>query len=355
MKIIYRSIVKELVIAFFLSLASLNFILMMEKLLKLSRILSGVGTSITDMARLILYIQPQLFLLTIPMALLLAVLLIYGRLNTDNELVILRTSGMDFKGISMPVVMLGLSCFLLNLAISFYIGPISSITLREEVTNIIKLRTPLAIEEGRFNSSFKDIQIFVKEKTSDRTVRGIFIYDSRDKNEPRVLVANEGQISTQDGLNINLFLKDGYVNIAKGDSTTEVFFKKYNMVLKLETDMPAKRNADLTPFELIEKLKKAGKRQALVLYPEIYRRFSLPLLCIILIFFGPPLSMIAGKTGRLGGLTLGLAVFTVYYMLLLYGENLVRADKIPHYIGAWSPIVILSIFALLMFRRESKR
>ncbi len=47
--------------------------------------------------------------------------------------------------------------------------------------------------------------------------------------------------------------------------------------------------------------------------------------------------MMAGKTGRLGGLTIGLSVFTVYYMLLVYGENLVRAGKVSHYIGAWSP------------------
>ncbi len=49
MKIIHRSIFKELVLTFLLSLASLNFIIMMEKLIKLSRLLSGVGTSFIDM------------------------------------------------------------------------------------------------------------------------------------------------------------------------------------------------------------------------------------------------------------------------------------------------------------------
>ncbi len=111
MKIIHRSILKELVLTFILSLASLNFILMMEKLLRLSRFLSGVGTSILDMAKLILFLQPQLFLLTIPMAILLSTLLIYGRLNVDNELVILRMSGMNFRGISVPVALLWNSVF----------------------------------------------------------------------------------------------------------------------------------------------------------------------------------------------------------------------------------------------------
>jgi lipopolysaccharide export system permease protein len=355
MKILNKSILTELTLTFLLSLVSLNFILMMEKLLKLTRLLSGVGTSVMDIATIILYIQPQLFLLTIPMSLLLATLLVYGRLNLDNELVILKTSGMSFRGVIAPVAMIGFLCFMLNMAVSFYLGPVSSIKLRDEIMNIIRERAPLAIEEGRFNSSFKDIVIFVKERTSDNAIHGIFIYDGRNKSEPRVLVAKEGNISAQEGMNINFFLQDGYINIAKGDITTDLLFKKYNMVLKFETEMPTKRNADLTPFELIDKLSRATKRQALILYPELHRRFSLPFLCIVLIFFGPPLSLIAGKSGKLGGLTIGLSVFTAYYMLLLYFENLMRADQILHYVGAWIPTGIIACIAFILFRRESLR
>jgi len=355
MKIIHRSILKELSLTFVISLACLNFILMMEKLLRLTRFLSGVGTSMTDMAKLILFIQPQLFLLTIPMALLLSTLLVYGRLNIDNELVILRSSGMDFSGISRPVVILGFICFLLNIAVSSYIGPRSSIALREEITNIVRVRTPLAIEEGRFNTYFKNTLIIVKEKVSDNELRGIFIYDSKNKQEPRVVMAREGKIFEQEGLNIDFLLKDGYINMTNGDSMTELFFKKYNLMLRLEAGVPDRKNAELNPPELVEKIGKADRRQALSLYLELDRRLSLPFLCVVLIFFGPPLSLLAGRSGKLGGLTLGLAVFTVYYMLLIYGENLVRAGKIPHYVGAWGPTVILGVFALYMFRRESAR
>lgn len=354
MKIIHKSILKELSLTFILSLACLNFILMMEKLIRLSRFLSGVGSSATDMVTLIMYIQPQLFLLTIPMALLLSTLLTYGRLNMDNELVILRASGMDFKGISAPVIIVGLLCFSLNIAVSFYLGPKSSIALREKMINIIKMRAPLAIEEGRFNTSFKNTLIFVKEKTADNKMRGIFMYDNRNKNEPRVLTAKEGKIFAQDEMNINLLLEDGYINIVNDKSITDLFFKKYNLIMKLESDTPGKKHSELTPYELMEKIKNY-KSEAMSLYPELYRRFSLPLLCIILMFFGPPLSMIAGKSGKLGGLTLGLAVFTSYYMLLIYSENLFKVGKVPHYIGAWIPTLIIGILALSIFWKESSR
>ncbi|MBT9536640.1 MAG: LptF/LptG family permease, partial [Nitrospirae bacterium] len=66
---IHKEILKELVFTFFLSLISLNFILIMEKILRLSRILSVVGASMFDMIKIILYLQPPMLVLTLPMSL----------------------------------------------------------------------------------------------------------------------------------------------------------------------------------------------------------------------------------------------------------------------------------------------
>ncbi len=345
----------ELILAFILSLASLNFILMTEKLLRLSRILSGVGTSVIDMTKLIGYIQPPLLLLTVPMAFLLATLFVYGRMNIDNELVVMRMSGMDYKGIFGPVAVVGLLCFLVNVAISFYVGPRSTVKLREETVNIIKKRTPLAIEAGQFNTAFKDVLIFIDEKPSDTTLRGIFLYDDRDHGEPKVLTAKEGTIAIQDAPSVSLFLKDGYINMVKGEGTTEVFFKKYHMTLSLDPERRSVKNAELTPFELMREIGKADGQRAAALHLDLYRRFSLPVMCLILILFGPPLAMIAGKSGKLGGLTLGLTVFTVYYMLLIYGENLARSGKIPYSLGAWFATLVLGAAAFFLFAREKRR
>jgi len=354
MKVIHRSILKELLFTFFLSLAFLNFILMIEKLLRLSRLLSGIGVKMSDMVKITFYLQPQLLLLTIPMALLLSTLLTYGRLCLDNELTILRASGMNFTGISKPVVILGTLCFLLNIAVSIYIGPKSSIRLRDEIINVITSRLPLAIEAGTFNTSFKNIVIMIKEKPSKDMFREIFIYDGRNENEPRVLTAKEGKVYMTGGFKTALYLKDGYIHIAKGNSTTELFFEKYNMILRLESVHLSKKNAEFTPLELVRGIRKNSHRSSSLLL-EFHRRLSLPLLCIILIFLGPPLSLMAGKAGRLGGLALGLGVFTIYYVLLIYGENLVRAGKMPHYIGAWTPTIILGLLGLYLFKRAGKK
>jgi lipopolysaccharide export system permease protein len=354
MNTLQKSIVKELALTFIITLAFLNLILMMEKLFRLSRFLSGVGASALDMFKLILYIQPPMLLLTIPMALLLSILLVYGRLNLDNELVILRASGMNFRSISKPVFVLGMLCFLINTAVSFYVGPKSSMLLRNKIATIISSSLPLALEAGTFNTSFKDIVFMISEKPTEDSFKEIFMYDARNKDEPRVLVAKAGKIYTSEKLFANLYLKDGYVHIPQGDTTTELFFEKYNMLLTLESNLPAKNIAERTPFELLKEMRE-NQQLALSLQLELYRRITFPLLCIILIFLGPPLSLIAGKSGRLGGLAIGLVVFTSYYVLLVYSENLVRANTVAHYIGSWIPTILFGMLGIFLFRRAEKR
>jgi lipopolysaccharide export system permease protein len=352
-KILYRAIFKELFFTFVLTLAFLNSILMMEKLLRLGKLLSGAGASLYDMARIILLLQPQLMLVTIPMSLLLATLLVYGRMNMDNEIIIMRASGMNFWKISFPVILLGLVCFCAGIAVSFYAGPKSGTRLREAITEIITLRSAVAIEEGTFNTSFKDIVIMVKGKKSDGTLGDIFIFDNREEQQPKVLMAKEGKFFIRDGLNIGLYLQNGYINITKSNITTEMFYDTYNMTLALDAESPAPKKMESTPIQLLQDAQKATSyRDRAAFYLEFYRRLSLPVVCLILIFVGTPLSLIAGKSGRLGGLATGLLVFTVYYMLLIYGENLVLAGKIPLFIGAWSPCILLGIVAFALFKRE---
>ncbi|MBA4348822.1 MAG: hypothetical protein C0415_02395 [Thermodesulfovibrio sp.] len=355
MLLIHRSILKELLISFLMSILFLNFTLMMEKLLRLSRILSGVGAPITDIAKIIIYLQPQLFILTIPMALLLSVLLTFGRMNTDNELTILKSSGMSFRSASFPVVYLGLICFIIGIAMSFYLSPTGSKLVREKITNILTTRALMALEEGIFNTAFKDIVILVKEKPSSDRLSGIFIFDERNKDEQKVIVAKEGKIVTDaDDESLGFSLLDGSAYITRTSILTEIKFGNYHFKLTPQVESASRRNSELSPVELI-KLANEMPDKKTQFFLEFHRRLSMPAVCLIIIILGPSLSLMAGKSGRLGGLTVGLSVFAVYYTLLLYGENLSRAGKLSHFAGAWLSFTILAIFSILIFERVNRK
>lgn len=353
MKIIYKAHIWELSYTFCLSLITLNFLLMMEKILRLSRILSGIGASIKDLITLVLYIQPSLMVLTIPMSLLLSILLTFGRVNADNEMVILRASGLSFSAISRSVFYFGIVTFILSLFCSFYLSPLSSGRLRDALYRIIIDRAPQSIEAGVFNTSFKGLVILVREKPSQDTMKGIFIYDSRNKKEPKVLVARDGTIKTGRDLSISMFVRDGFIHISRPQSeSTEIFFDRYNITLNIATEGPSRKNSELTPLELLKAAEGKEKAERINLLLEFHRRLTLPSLCLILMFLGPPLSLLSGKSGRLGGLTIGIVLFTVFYIIMLYGENMARSEVVSHVVGAWLPVVVFGAVSLIAFMRE---
>lgn len=326
---------------------------MMEKLVRITRLLAGVGSSFFDIATIIFYLQPETLILTIPMALLLSVLLVYGRMSSDNELIILQNTGMTFFNISKPIVYLGAVCFLISIAMSFYLGPKGSTLLRENVSEILTKRAALTIEEGIFNTAFKDIVILIKEKPAENRLKGLLIFDDRQKDEQRVILAKEGEIALH-GEGISFALLKGNIYISKKNSITEINFERYQFMLVPSITGFGRKKGEMTPFELLKAADTEIEQKPRYI-TEFHRRLTLPALCLLIIFLAPPLSLLSGKSGRLGGLTIGLAVFVVYYSILLYGENLAKSGKIPFLVGSWMSFAILIILSIILFNRINRR
>lgn len=353
MLLIQRAILKELLASFLLSIFFLNFALMTEKLMRLSRLLSGVGASLVDVAEIVIFVQPQILIFTIPMALLLSSLLTYGRISTDNELIVLRASGMSFGRISLPSIFLGIFCFGISIFINFYFSPMASTTLRTKISEIITSRAPLAIEEGIFNSDFKGLVILVKEKPSPYELKDIFILDERDKVEQKIIFSKEGKILSEK--NSLLFsLSNGHLYITKKNSFTDISFGRYFFRLNPTLELPGKKKSELTPIELLKESKDPSKDKISYLI-EFHRRLSMPSLCLLIMLLGPSLSLLFGRSGKLGGLVIGLSIFVVYYSLMLYGESMAKAEKISSLLGSWFSFIILAFASILIFLKVNKR
>ncbi len=353
---IHRSILKELLVAFALGLLTFNFILVTEKLLHLTKMFASVGASLPDMIKILILFQPQITVLTTPIAFLMAVLLTYGRMGADNELVVLRASGMSFASISRPAFIFGAGCFALTLVASFWAAPVGARNLGDTVSDIIAKRAPLAIEEGIFNTSFRDVVIYVDKKTGEGKLKDVFIYDGRRSREPVVLTAREAMLSTPGRMNISFDLKNGRIHIVHGDGSTELSFGRYVLSFPLEAaERQFKSRNELTPPQLISAASSASGEQKTKLILELHRRLSLPSLCLILMVLGPPLSLMAGRSGKLGGLAIGMLVFALYYTAVVYTEGLAMGGTLPIWVGAWAPSAAFAAISVWMFRRASSQ
>lgn len=350
--IIKRYILKELIVSLLISIVGLNLILMMEKLLKLSRVLSGVGASVPEMLKVIGLIQPQLLGVTIPMALILSVLITYGRLCFDHELIVLRSSGMRFKDIFRPVMYISAILILASSSISLYLMPESARMLREDINRLIRERAPLTIEPGVFFNTFNGVTLLVHDKEAPDRFRGVFISDSRRRSTENVIVAEEGILSARDS-NININLTNGTIHSLSRNGSTEIRFSEYNLNIKIAGDMVGRKRNEMMVDELYREIKK-GSTEKINYLIELHRRFSFIAVIISISFLAPPLSLIAGRAGRLGGFITGLLLFASYYVLLTYAENLVRTGRANH-MACWAPFTLLTAVSVILYSLKRKR
>lgn len=321
----------------------------MEKVLRLSLLITGLGASYTDVIRLVMLIQPQISMLTLPVAFLLSVLLTYGRLGFDRELTVMRSAGMRFRQFVRPLFYLSAVILLVSLTTSIYLMPRSARELRVSINALLRERAPLSIEPGLFFTAFRDILILVNVKPAPATLKGVFIFDGRDADSERVITAREGRLLTGDDISPGFSLRDGTIHIVSDDGSTEIEFEEYDFRIDMGAELLGRKRVEMSLSELYMESSsddRSGRDHMI----ELQRRLSFPLLIIGLALLSGPLSMIAGRRGRLGGFVIGVMVFTSYYVALIYSENLVRSGSI-HYLACWIPLGILTVAGFLLYRR----
>jgi len=332
MKIIYRYIYRELFFYLVLSILAINTLVMVEKLIRVAKTLSGMAGPL-EFAKVIILIQPQMLLITIPVAFLISTLLVYGRLNMDNELIALMSAGVSFRKVSLPAVRIGVLLLIVNLLVSSIIAPHGNRRLRDEINHILKANITRKIEERTF-TELGDIVIYTDSR-EEGLLKDVFVFD-RKRNS--VITAKKASIMSEPS-GIVMELRDGLINMVEKERRTDIYFSSYRFQTGLDIQGISRKAGEFMPQELLRKAKEVEDKKALQYIMEFYRRFTYPLLNIVMALIGPWLSLLSGRTGRLGGLVAGIGFFVLYYLMAMYFEGLVEAQKVSVAIGMTAPII----------------
>ncbi|MCK4535046.1 MAG: LptF/LptG family permease, partial [Syntrophobacterales bacterium] len=102
-RVVNRYILREISIPFFMILFILTFVLLMGRILQLMDLMINKGINFVDIAKLILYLMPSFLMITIPVSLLISILIGLGRLSRDNEIIVLKSSGLSLYQLMTPI------------------------------------------------------------------------------------------------------------------------------------------------------------------------------------------------------------------------------------------------------------
>src|SRR5215207_11057635 len=120
MKIIDRYVIRQLLMPSGIGLAVFTFLIMLRPLQEYAEPLVAKNVPPRVVAWLLLMLTPQALALTIPMALLLGLLVGFGRLSADREFVAMQACGIGLKRLLIPVGVVSLVSLAATSYIWFY-------------------------------------------------------------------------------------------------------------------------------------------------------------------------------------------------------------------------------------------
>jgi len=171
MKILRDYILREMFPPLVLSIFIITFALLIGNLVKLADFVINKGVDLSYVFRIFMYLIPNLLNITIPMAVLTATLLAFGRLSSDNEITAMRATGISFIRIAMPAITLGLIFSLISIPLNDKVVPRAHYKTRMLIKEL-GMRKPTAyMEAGTFIRGFKDYILFIYEINTSRTGR----------------------------------------------------------------------------------------------------------------------------------------------------------------------------------------
>lgn len=359
-KILDRYLYRELLSPFILGLVLFTFLLLIDKIFDLTDLIINKGVPFPMVALLLVYILPAFLVLTIPMALLLAILIAFGRLSGDLEIVALKASGVSPLRLLRPVAVFSAAVGLGTAFLIMAAVPWGNYAFKSLVFDILRAQASVGLKERIFNDAFGDFVIYVEElSTSRAALKGIFVADERRPEESRVITAREGRLLSDEARRrVTLRLIDGRVHETDPrapEKYRQVAFSLYDLTLTLQNPLvqageAPKGDREMTLGELraqADALRQGGGNPNPYLV-EIHKKYAIPTACLIFAVIGLPLGIRTHRGGRWAAFVVSIPIILLYYVFLTTGESLGDAGRIPPWLAMWGPNLLVGGLGLVL-------
>jgi lipopolysaccharide export system permease protein len=193
LKFFDRYLLREIVPPFFIGLLVYSFVLLMNQAFILSELFIARGVSFKAVALIFIYLVPAVLAFAIPMSVLMGILAGLSRLSSDSEIVAFRTLGIRNSRLLWPVSVFAFAGWLVTSGLTLYLAPHANYRWVQTLTRFVLSKVQFKINPREFNESIPQTVLFIQDITSDNSWENIFVYLTRDTEEPRAIFARTGR------------------------------------------------------------------------------------------------------------------------------------------------------------------
>ena len=366
--------------------------------------LIGKGLDLKIIIELLWYSMLTLIPMALPLAVLLASMMLTGKLAEQSELIAIHSIGVSFIHLIKPLLYVSIFIGCISFIFSNYTIPYANLKTTNLMYDIMHKKLNINIKEKVFFSDIEGYSIRFEKKLQNNIMKDIIIYDYKNKNNiTRIFTAKTGVISTQHNkLIIQLNNGKSYNDVSEGidNYMVQSIFTQYKLILDLSEFEMARTSSERfnnrsktmnikqlqvnldslnnkknnLKKELLKQLEyinidnqsnnrikkkinytKTYKNKQTSISSkinkfevELHRKFTLALACIIMFFIGAPIGSLI-KRGGLGlPVIFSILLFLIYYVISITGEKMVKKGILNVEIGMWASTYIILIIGLTL-------
>lgn len=302
--------------------------------------------------------MPYLVALTLPMAVLLACMLAFGRLSGDGELVAMVSSGIGFSRVLAPVLLFSGAIGGISFADSAFLFPKAERKAEELKERFLRGEVPSRSENlvvPHFRGGKIEFLTFARKfEGGSGRMKGVVIVAFREGKPRAVVVAEEavwrgGRWHLKRGF--EQFLDPRVVAVAKfKEQTAQVESPQALWRSRLEPEW-------LTLSQLrkvIQELNSQGVPSC-KFSVQFHLRFAVPLVCLLFSLVGATAAVRPQRTPPSLGAGMVVTIIFAYYLVMNFCVVAGERGVIPPALAAWAPDMLTFAGALLLLRRVYRR
>ena len=383
MRTLHKYLTRQVLASLLLSVVVFTFVLLLGNVLKdiLALLISGQARFTTVLEAIALLI-PFVWVFALPMGLLTATLLVFGRFSADQELTAARASGVSLLSLVTPILLLSLLCCGLSAWINMDLGPRSRVAFKEMLFHAEANWTNVRLPEDTY-LPISTNYLFYAEKSHDGHLHGVKIWVSSYNT---YITAPQGQVEMNaTNKQFKLVLFNATLFTVTSNNAVVTMSRKWDVPIPLNTSTrrPGKPAiSDMTFWQLRDELKELNQRLSLPPNPdgaigeptherlravekqrqdlmepirvEMNREVAFSFACFSFTLIGIPLGIRVHRRETNIGVAIALVLVLIYYAFVMLGESLsARPEFAPHLIF-WLPNFIFQAVGAVLLWRANK-
>lgn len=383
MRTLHAYLTRQVLASLLITVAVFTFVLLLGNVLReIVTLLVNRQASIGLVTEAIGLLIPYVWAFALPMGMLTATLLIFGRFSADQELTAVRASGVSLLALVSPILLLSLALCIVTAIFNLEIAPRCRIAYKRLIDTLKVELSNLQLPEGRFIKEF-DNYIFYVGKNRQGNLQDVLVFMLKDEtNTIGSIRAPSGKVEVDtEARKVRLFL-NGAESIYEGtpgsgdiqleldmdsdgrgggtpklsDMTFLQLWEEYH-TLERRLQFPAGSLTGLSPKELQARKKELVRRRDDLISPvrfQIHKQVAFSFACFGFTLVGIPLGIRMHRRETNIGIAMALLLVAVYYSFILLGQALdTKAEYLPHLI-VWAPNFLFQAVGAVLLWRANK-